>query len=128
MSDTDKCPACQGYPTMPRMVHDTDPPHECTHEFHKERPPVAVEAETITTTGAAVNVSVESQDTPAARRPRCPYCNFDGGVKGAQISMQHGRLTIIVVRCGNDECRKILGVFQPLELTMVQPGPGGQPS
>jgi hypothetical protein len=114
MSTEDKCPICGGFRGLPRILHDTEPPHECDNEFHKKVGPVLVpEAEP---EKPEQKPQEESQTTPI-RRPLCPYCDGDGKVRGAMTTI--GQIEVMVVCC--QKCGKVLFGFQVLQLQMVPP-------
>lgn len=123
MSGEERCPECSGYRGLPRILHDTDEPRECSNEFHKSEP-VAEQSG-----GSPVLEFPGRQETPAEQpphppvaavlKPVCPYCLTEAMIHGNQATI--GPFEVCVVRCGNVDCRKILGVFQALQLQMMPP-------
>jgi hypothetical protein len=98
-----KCPNCGGYRGLPRMLHDQDEPRECSNPFHKEAEvPLVIEEDNVTMTATVEIVP------PKLGNPICPYCMTEG-LRGRQTQL--GPFFIMVVRCANEECRKILGIF-----------------
>ena len=123
MSQDERCPECSGHRGLRRMVDMmSDTPHECTNAFHDEVPV----AEVVEFPGPAQPAEPE-QAAPKSTIPKpvCPYCLAEGKIFGQSTTL--GPIQIMVVRCGNNECRKILGIFQPLMFEQQQMMPPGRP-
>jgi len=121
----ERCPTCQGYRGLPRMVDMTsDNPHECIDPFHKETPPPAEEV--IESPNAAAQEVQAPAQPPAPQQQRmmgnpvCPYCGEERGIHGKMTRL--GPFQVMVVCCGNPDCRKIVGTFQALEMQMIPMG------
>ncbi len=112
----EKCPECFGFRGLPKILHDQDEPRECANDFHKSMAPIvefpAPEIQ------QPEDVPAPSAMQQTVRKPICPYCGSDGKIFGSLTDL--GPFKIMVVSCGNNDCRKFLGVFQPLGLEMVQ--------
>lgn len=122
MSSEERCTECGGYRGLPRILHnDEENPKECTNHFHKTLAPVIDFPErTEPAIQPAANAPAQpKQSAPSPLKPVCPHCNTEGKIAGGMTDF--GPFKVVVVRCGNEQCRKILGVFQPLGLEMVQP-------
>jgi len=135
MSETDRCPECQGYRGLPRMVDMTsDNPHECSNGFHKEAPvadvaeviefPQANTAPVQEGTGSAP-APQEQAGLPVVGNPICPYCGESHGINGKMTRL--GPFQVMVIMCRNPNCRKVLGAFQAFEMQLVAT-PGGPPN
>jgi len=89
------------------MLHEDETPKECSDPFHSDVPQFIPETEILP--------APEPQPAPAAAQapkkgnPVCPYCSTESGIMGMQIQM--GPFSIMVIRCPNEDCRKILGAF-----------------
>jgi hypothetical protein len=121
MTTEERCPECNGYRGLPRILHDQDEPRECAHAFHKSVAPIAEFP------GAAKSQAppapTESAPTPTVMlKPVCPHCGHEGSIAGAMTQL--GPFQVMVIRCGNGQCRKILGAFQALGLEMMPPQSG----
>jgi hypothetical protein len=97
-----KCPDCGGFRGLPRVLHDREEPYECQNQFHKEPEPIIPDDDSVT---IAPVEAIPKKST----HPICPYCGTEG-LKGTQTVMGN-RFVIMVVRCINDDCRKIIGIF-----------------
>src|SRR5271157_1359303 len=124
MSNDPKCPDCGGYRGLPRMLHDEEEPRECANPFQPEPAPPVVEDEPEPARGPQL---VDSTPGTTIPKPVCPYCGVEGKIHGNMTQM--GPINVMVVRCGNNECRKVLGCFQPLmfEQQQMMPMPAGPP-
>lgn len=121
---SDRCPECSGHRGLPRIMHDQDEPRECANEFHKTAAPV-IEFP-VAPEESQPNVAAQSepaQPKQVIRKPVCPYCLTEGKIAGGLTDL--GPFKVVVVRCGNEECRKIFGIFQPLGMEMMQPPQSG---
>jgi hypothetical protein len=116
MSTEEKCPECFGHRGLPRMLHDQELPRECSNEFHKT---VLASVLEMPSPEPAQERAPQPQSQQAILKPVCPHCGVEGKIAGGMTDL--GPFKVIVVRCGNTECRKILGMFQPLGLEMVPP-------
>lgn len=116
MSEEARCTQCGGFRALPRILHhDEDHPKECDDPFHSEPAPVV-----------EFPGPVEVPQPPAAEapqpmrsRPVCPHCGCEGSIRGTMTTL--GPFKVFAVFCGNNDCRKYLGFFQPLGLEMVPP-------
>lgn len=115
MSSEDRCPECHGYRGLPRILHDQEEKRECSNAFHKSAAPVLEFPSPETEQPAPP----PPEPPKEALKPVCPHCNQEGKIAGGMTDF--GPFKVVVVRCGNNECRKILGIFQPLGLEMVPP-------
>jgi hypothetical protein len=125
MSTDARCPVCNGFRQLPRILHDGDVPRECSDPFHKMEAPIEVAPDPIVELPQAPAPQPEAAAKAATiPKPVCPYCGVEGRIFGQIVGL--GSLQVCVVRCANNECRKILFGFQPLEFQMAPP-PGGVP-
>jgi hypothetical protein len=98
------------------MLHDDEEnPKECSNAFHKESP---------------IPFPMQEPQPPAAPirfgDPVCPYCGADpANIRGRNI--QVGPYSVLVLRCANENCRKIFSAFMVgFEESQVKiPTPGG---
>lgn len=119
MTDEERCPECGGYRTLPRILHDQDEPRECSHGFHKSETPAVLEFP------SSEPKPQSKQPEPEPLRPNttpvCPYCGCEGRIRGSMTSLGGGKINVFAVYCGNNDCRKYLGFFQPLQLELMPP-------
>ena len=122
MSDEQKCPECSGFRNLPRILHDQETPHECSHEFH--RLPEVIKFPKIPDTAPEAAQAQELTPPPVqVPNPVCPYCGADPhNLKARTLKM--GPYELLIVRCANDECRKTIGVF-PVGYDGPMPGRAG---
>ena len=116
MSTDQKCPECNGFRGLPRMLHHDDIPKECDNPFHKEVPvPEAIpEPEKVVEMPAPPMATQEQGDTGKVPwHPICPHCGQAPGIRAKKINF--GGTVLMVICC--DQCLKMLGVTQVLELT-----------
>ena len=121
MSDDPRCPECLGLRGLPRILHDQDTPRECANPFHGEEPPVVTAPEPQPGPVAVPDPPAPAPEIPkqSVAKPICPYCLTEGKIYGNMTTL--GDFEVCVVRCGNNDCRKILFGFQALQLHMAPP-------
>lgn len=115
-----KCPECNGSRGVRRLLHDTDPPHECADPFHDQPDMVEVPTD-------PPHVANMPEKAPAAGSrevkltpPLCPHCEAPGTVVG-QMAIIRG-IHVMMISCG--KCRKMISAFQALQMQPVEL-PGG---
>ncbi len=125
MSSVEKCPECGGYRGLPRILHhDQDNPKECDHVFHSTEAPIEVAPEPAEVLQFPTAQQIADAPPPEPKpviRPVCPYCGSEEG--RLVLGMTNiGPFQVAVVRCGKEDCRKILFGFQALQMQTVPPG------
>jgi hypothetical protein len=105
----------------------SDNPHECEDPFHKETPPLAevIDFPQPNTAPQQTAPAPAPQAQPVVGNPVCPHCGEEQGIHGKMTRL--GPFQVMVVCCRNQNCRKILGAFQALEMQMIPMG-GGKPN
>ena len=122
MSDEQKCPECNGFRGLPRMLHDEDSPRECSNAFHKTSDVIPFPEQMQEKQPATA--PTEAASAPKVPDPVCPYCGADPcNLKARTLKM--GPFDLMLVRCANDECRKTLAVFPVGINSPAQMGPPG---
>lgn len=119
MSDEAKCPECNGFRALPRMLHDQEEPRECSHAFHKEMPAVIEFPTPAAPEGQATETPAPVEPAPTIQKPVCPHCGVEGKIRGSLTTL--GPIQVMIVSCGNPDCRKIFSAFQPLSMQTVAP-------
>jgi hypothetical protein len=120
-----RCPECGGYRGLPRMLHHDDTPMECADPFHSEKEviefpsPAAAEAVDTSAPPPPPAPAPTAEQESLWKRPICPYCGQEGKIIGSLTDL--GPMKVMVIRCASDDCRKMLGFFQPLGLEMLAP-------
>lgn len=121
-----RCPECMGHRGLPRLIHDGDEPKECANPFHTEVVAPEPEPEPEKKTLPPEQPVAPPTLSPTGSMTVCPYCGADPMLIKASKGMI-GPALILMVRCGNDNCRKMVGIV-PLGLAgppMPVAMPGG---
>lgn len=117
-----KCPECNGFRGLPRMLHHDEIPKECDNAFHKTEAPIEPEPEPENEKVLPEVLQMPTPGPPAQKVPNpvCPFCETEVTIQGKKTIF--GPYQVMVIQCG--ACRKVLGGFQILDLQPM-PMPSG---